>query len=347
MKKTVIYMAAALFGAAPAMNAAVDALNGADRVIVLEDFTSVDCGWCPRGIALCEYAAETYPGTVIPLAYHDLDFNTSNPDPMGSESGQEFVRRYASRLARPAAFINRQFSGTDYCSDISMNLPEIAAAFDADYAGLRAGGSFVGMDMEIASASEDNMFVDATVALDFVLDLPKASDLYSLTFVVTEDGVGPYAQKNYYSNTSYKCGEWVNRASKPKVKHNHVVRDLIGLTGVSGSVAAGLAKGDQHSFTQQISTVNVAGNEFTVVAMLIDTQTNEVVNACAKTFSKADEPDPKPDPDPNGVETIAADGSADAPAQWFTVQGVSVSRPEAPGIYIMKQGREVSKIVVR
>lgn len=346
MKKTVIYMAAALFGAAaPAMNAAVDALNGADRVIVLEDFTSVDCGWCPRGIALCEYVTETYPGTVIPLAYHDLDFNEAKPEPMGSESAQAFVRRYASRLARPAAFVNRQFSGTDYCTDISMNLPEITAVFDVDYAGLRAAGSFVGVDMEIISASEDNMFVDANVALDFVLDLPKASNLYALTFVVVEDGVGPYAQKNYYSNTSYQCGQWVDRASKPKVKHDHVVRDLIGLDGVSGSVPAGLAKGDQHSFTQQISTTNVTGNEFTVVAMLIDTQTNEVVNACAKNFRKVTEPEPEPDP--NGVETIAADASADAPAQWFTIQGVSVSRPEAPGIYILKQGREVSKMVVR
>lgn len=348
-------MAAALLGvAAPSLNAAVDALNGADRVIVLEDFTSVDCGWCPRGIALCEYAAETYPGTIIPLAYHDLDFNTANPEPMGSESAQPLVRRYVSTQPRPCAFINRNFQGTDY-ANVSMNLPEISAALDADYADLRTAGSFVGVDMEVVSASEDNSLVDAKVELDFVLDPPRSSGSYVLSFVVAEDGVGPYSQKNFYSNTSYQCGEWTSRATKPKIKHNHVVRDLIGLDGIAGSVPAGLAKGSRHSFTQQISTEHVDGNEFMVVAMLIDTQNGEVVNACARTFSKSENPEPNPDPDPDpdpdpkpdGVETVAADASADAPAQWFTIQGVGVSRPEVPGVYVKKQGRAVSKIVVR
>lgn len=51
--------------------------------------------------------------------------------------------------------------------------------------------------------------------------------------------------------------------------------------------------------------------------------------------------------DDAGVSDIAADADANAPAEYFTLQGVRVSGTPAPGIYIRRSGSVVSKVVVR
>ena len=50
----------------------------------------------------------------------------------------------------------------------------------------------------------------------------------------------------------------------------------------------------------------------------------------------------------SGVEEITVDNSADAPAVYFNLQGVQVDRENAaPGIYIMRKGDNVSKIIIK
>lgn len=47
----------------------------------------------------------------------------------------------------------------------------------------------------------------------------------------------------------------------------------------------------------------------------------------------------------SGVEDVA--GDADAPERWFNLQGYSVDRPTAPGIYIRVKGNRADKVLVR
>ena len=51
------------------------------------------------------------------------------------------------------------------------------------------------------------------------------------------------------------------------------------------------------------------------------------------------------DPDAAGIDDITVDGS-DAPAEYFNLQGVKVSNPEN-GLYIVRQGKTVTKQVIR
>ena len=48
----------------------------------------------------------------------------------------------------------------------------------------------------------------------------------------------------------------------------------------------------------------------------------------------------------SGVEGVAADSDADAPIEYFNLQGVRVDNP-GHGIYIRRQGNKVSKTSVR
>ena len=46
-----------------------------------------------------------------------------------------------------------------------------------------------------------------------------------------------------------------------------------------------------------------------------------------------------------GVEFIGMD-NADAPAEYYNLQGMKVNNPEK-GIYIVRQGRKASKVVLK
>lgn len=43
------------------------------------------------------------------------------------------------------------------------------------------------------------------------------------------------------------------------------------------------------------------------------------------------------------IETPASE----TPVEWFNLQGLSIPRPTAHGIYIRKEGRNVSKVSIR
>ena len=49
----------------------------------------------------------------------------------------------------------------------------------------------------------------------------------------------------------------------------------------------------------------------------------------------------------NGVESVVAGENADAPVEYFNLQGVRVLNPEAGQLVIKRQGNEVKKVVIR
>lgn len=49
-----------------------------------------------------------------------------------------------------------------------------------------------------------------------------------------------------------------------------------------------------------------------------------------------------------GVKDVVADGSADAPAEYYDLSGVRLDgRPSASGLYICRRGTAVTKVVVK
>ena len=69
----------------------------ATRKVVVEDFTGMWCGWCPRGIAAMEYMQKHYPESFIGIAAHDGDV-LSTPD---------YAYVLAKYRGRPYVLMNR------------------------------------------------------------------------------------------------------------------------------------------------------------------------------------------------------------------------------------------------
>lgn len=49
----------------------------------------------------------------------------------------------------------------------------------------------------------------------------------------------------------------------------------------------------------------------------------------------------------SGIENVAVDADADADVEYFTVSGVRVTGDPAPGVYLMRKGSTVTKVIVR
>lgn len=47
-----------------------------------------------------------------------------------------------------------------------------------------------------------------------------------------------------------------------------------------------------------------------------------------------------------GVESVVADSQAGA-VQWFNMQGVAISQPDAPGLYIRRIASKSEKVLIR
>lgn len=84
------------FESASTANISVSPFIAVNRPLV-EEYTGLWCGWCPRGFAALEQLNEAYPNRFIALAYH-------NGDDMATIQRSQYP---SSVSGYPAAFINR------------------------------------------------------------------------------------------------------------------------------------------------------------------------------------------------------------------------------------------------
>lgn len=263
----------------PANNTATGAFNctstGYDPAIVVEEWTGNWCGWCPRGIVAMNYMETNYEEDgFIGIAIHGN--NGPTKDPMTIASYSEFINKYAVSMGYPGCIMNRN---TNFILDPSVNnlqnyflyLKQIPAYGQID---LTADFSFD--EPDAIKVSTESMFG---------LDIENSQ--HAIAFVVMENGVGPYYQTNYYSGTG-ELGEWGTSSRSVRTLYNHVARSITSVWGLSGSVPATVKKGETYKYE---TTVPVSGitvdkttqlpkiGECSVVALLLNTESGEVVNA--------------------------------------------------------------------
>ncbi len=77
----------------------------ARQMNVIENFTSVNCTWCPRGHAVLEAMQDLYPGKWAWVALH---YNMDGNDPYYQKNGKmDYIFEYAGCSSYPSAAFNR------------------------------------------------------------------------------------------------------------------------------------------------------------------------------------------------------------------------------------------------
>ncbi|MCM1162851.1 MAG: hypothetical protein NC339_01155 [Muribaculaceae bacterium] len=301
--------------------------KGYDRNLVIEEGTSIWCGWCPFGIGAFEYIRDKYTdGSLIPVAVHS-PFNGQN-DPMTSSSYYEFIQNYIS--AFPTAIISRYF-------EVSMGTPQIGQIIDQYYDLMHQWPSPVRLDMDVRWADSNKKSIEFVAKTTYVWDYDTAPD-YLLSFAIKEDQVGPYNQQNYL-NGQYNFYGWGTKGSVVSWKFDDVARDVDGFRGVAGSIPSKIEADKEYKYSHIMqfgSNVSNAQN-VTAICYLLNTKTGVIETAISVPASKF------LDYDPSSIESIDA-AETEAPVEYFNLQGIRVDNPQG-GVYIRRQGNTVTKVV--
>lgn len=289
--------------------------EGYDRNIMVEEATGTWCGYCPSGMVMLDYIKENYSDRMICAAYHN--------DDMGSATTDQFINAYVSGF--PYMLLNRVLEHQPGQAEAS-NQKAAKQYYDfftsaPTYAKLTLEGSVTGGKIHVKASTEFSVDMEAE---------------HLLSFVVVEDSVGPYAQNNYYSGgKNGKMGGWEKRPSAVSVMFNDVARYVEGFPGIEGSVPAKLAKGEVATYECDLPLDNVSGSYYRVIGMVVNNNSGEIVN-CVEIV---------PDNIQTSVDGIVSE-DADAPAEYFNLQGIRVENP-TPGLYIVRRGNTVGKILIR
>ncbi len=291
--------------------------------MVSEEFTSIWCQWCPLGLSNMEYMVETYPDNFIYVEVHGpLSYYT---DPMFDYSFYNLMLAY-NTVGYPSSQINRYIS----CD------PRELDTYEYYYQYLTLGLVPYGVTAECDFTSDKTSLIVNTKT-KFAFDTDNSSDRYKLSYVITEDNVGPYTQQNGYSGKSYECGGWNTQPAEVSMMYNNVGRYMDGYPGVAKSLPASMASAVEYDGTRTIAIPSSVANvdNINVIVYLMDTSEGKILNACKVKSA---------DMGISAITDVKADNT-DAPVEYFNLQGVKVENPST-GIYIRRQGTDVKKVVL-
>ena len=265
--------------------------------LFVEEWTGIDCGFCPRGIVAFKTMHEEHPSQFVGIAIHCYN----NNGPLAPVEYRDYL--YALAQNFPGCYVQRQSPTQPTVTNletIHQNLSKIAPS----------------MRIEVESKlSADGNNVEAT-AIVTPLALKKGAK-YKLGFVLTENDVTGYGQLNNFAGGSYgEMGGWENKGSRVYEPLQHVARATYGLEGIDGSVPEEMTLNTDIEYPVSIPVPsNVQNkNNLTVVAILIDAATGYVENAAEAAVGN------------NSVTGINAinDNTAAAPQGVYTLEGVKV-----------------------
>lgn len=232
------------------------------RIVVVEEGTGNTCGYCPRGIVAMREMAENYPETFIGIAMHTY----STGDPMYCSAYVPFVNAHFSTY--PNAVIDRT-----YVFDPSPGVIE-------NYYQREAGMVPYAVEISAEYTDDTKTRIKAKTNTRFGQDFPGSD--FALTFVQTEDNVGPYTQTNNYANGGMgQMGGFESEGSRVVMLFDDVARNIFEWRGISGSVPANVTRGSyEYDYEMPIVAPGENGHTYyNIIAMLLDRSTGRIMTA--------------------------------------------------------------------
>ena len=283
---------------------------------LVEEYTGLWCGWCPRGYVALETMNEKYGDDFVALAWH-------NGDDMAITS------RYPNQVGGfPYAYINRK-NGLD------------PGNIEDEWPGYRLDVPIADIDVDLVWTNAEKTVLKATAHTTFI---SEPSDSYRLAFAVVMDGMqnGSWSQSNYYAgNAAPLEGKYAElfTGGKSKVKgleFNDVVAYFPSSEyfGIDGTLPATLEAGKVYDSEYEIELANVINSSkkqmsqwlqnpdhIRVVAMLFDTRKN-FINCNTSGYAV-----------PSGVETLTGTSAQVVETIYYDLNGRRVANPEN-GIFV-------------
>lgn len=332
-----------------------------DRKVVVEEMTGLWCGWCPRGMVAMENLKNIYADDVITIAVHaDDDLQSESYLPMANLTS-----------GFPSAFINRYYLTDPYygnTANATMGITDLVDEILASPAEAQIGVT--------STLSADGSQIDVTSYTRFCLTDNSETPHYGVAYALVEDGVRglAYSQINYYSsqmNGGPYYGKTPEMSGLPEelaqfvgmapsiqgLTYNDVARGIYDCFGLEGSLNANVQAGSMQTHTYSIPVpANVTNlDNTTLVAMVVDLQTLEVINAVEVKVGESDitgidavEEPAKADISVNGgAITVSTDGNGSAVAKVYSTDGKLVAQAAVNGSATLSVGGQKGTYIVR
>lgn len=311
------------------------------RVALLEEYTGTWCGFCPRGYIALEAMARDMPENVISIAYH-------SGDPMDSPLVVEPQRV----SGYPSMYLNRE--GASLTNSAPHNAVKEACKSAAP----------AGVSVDATWDDENHNSVTAKATVDFATNIPAGT--YAVEYTLVQNGLrkDSWYQHNYYAGEQPDSNDplWDIFTKGSAYVFDLTFNDVAIANSLyfqnSGTIAAGAPNSpctNQFTFgnlsglkgAEAIDLGSSAGGDLLimdptrtrVVASLYEVATGKIVNAAicdVKPYSQS------------GITAPVVDGAdADAPVEYYNLQGVKMTGELTPGIYVRRCGNKVEKVVVR
>ncbi|MCH5218905.1 MAG: Omp28-related outer membrane protein [Muribaculaceae bacterium] len=263
------------------------------RKVVVEEWTGLWCGMCPSGIVGMEYMEDTYgEENFIGIAVHC-------DDRLESPAYKDFIRDFIV-TSFPGSVINR-----------SRVVNPDKQLLEAHYKSIVEQNTFAKVEVSAETPYSYDKEMEVTATVTFSRQLDNAS--YKLAFILTENNVGPYMQTNTYgSGFLGPLDGWEKKGSYVPYHFSHVLRDAVGCLGIEGSVPSLIEPSVEYGYSATVPLDRLADiNNSTLIALLIDGKTREIINADKLALQTVDQPEPEDpeDPENSGVTSIAGDPS--------------------------------------
>lgn len=298
------------------------------KKVVVEDFTGLWCGYCPRGIVALENLAKLYPDQFIGIGAHNGDVI----------SCADYVEYMSYNIAGfPTGFFDRTVKDADPYLGYATSYP---VHFQGEVPFKKALAIRAEAQPKLTATWTDGTrtAIRAEVKTSFLIDRDNCP--YRYAFVLTEDGMSgttaDWMQSNYYGGMTAQYPDddmkrFTEGSSKIMMSYDDVaVQGWELYRGIANSVSASVKKdvADEYVTTLDISENQLIQNKdnLKLVVMLLNTDTGCIVNADEVSIV----------PDPTGIEGIRDNGNSDAhEVARYNLNGVRMAAP-AKGMQIVK-----------
>ena len=298
------------------------------RRVVVEDYTAMWCGYCPRGIALVENLANTYADDFIGIVIH-------SSDPLRC---QDYDAKAYEDRNRPSLWMNRNRKLAYYIA---------REEFESE----RSAGA--DMDVDVTAVwDEQKNNITVTPSVTFCVNKEEAP--YGFTYVLTEDGMSDpsWVQSNNFSQDTTEHG--ISKELDEFIKAPFNVRNLvnnfvaIAAEGVGkplmGYIKAPI-KADQtqsHSYVfKNVSSKPIIRNKakLKVCVLLINKQTGKIENAAKCSIADAQT---------TSISSVSDRKETAVETARYTLDGRRITAPQK-GINIVKysDGRVRKEVITQ
>ena len=298
------------------------------RRVVVEDYTAMRCGYCPRGIALVENLANTYADDFIGIVIH-------SSDPLRC---QDYDAKAYEDRNRPSLWMNRSRKLAYYIA---------REEFESE----RSAGADMDVDVTaVWDEQKNNITVNPSVT--FCVNKEEAP--YGFTYVLTEDGMSDpsWVQNNNFSQDTNELGisKELDEFIKAPFNVSNLVNNFVAIAAegvgkpLMGHIKAPI-KADQtqsHSYVfKNVSSKPIIRDKakLKVCVLLINTQTGKIENAAKCSIADAI---------PNSISSVSDRKETAVETARYTLDGRRITAPQK-GINIVKysDGRVRKEVVTQ